>query len=622
MNSEKQIEIIALGSNGEGIGGIDDGTVFVDFCIPGETVLVKNISAKKKVANAKLVKIVKSVNGRVNPKCKVFGSCGGCQLQHMNYEMQTTYKRNLVKSNIKKIAKIDFPVAETVASIRQYNYRNKLQIPVAETRDGIVTGFFGPESHVVVATDACPIHEQWADSLCNIIRTWANEAGVSAYNEMTKQGLLRHVVARNLCDQLLVSLVINGDCIPKIENLTSKLEDTFKKVGLFLNINKTQTNIILGKQDVHVFGIEQINGVFAGLKFKLQPKSFFQVNTEMCEKIYASVRDEFLNDDIDVIIDAYSGIGILSGILAMTGKEVIAIEIVPEAVSDAREMKELNRLSNLNLVLGSVSEVLPKIMEQNSGKRIGMVVDPPRKGLDKSIIDIIVEAKLEKVVYISCDSATLARDISILSKKYLLTKCIPFDMFPQTRHVETLVCLKKKCDIRYQQLSLDDILPDMLLHFDRFQEVKKSWRKQNGEWTLVDTPFIEKWDASKKRHIVNKDFTDTIRSGGFVFGAFDANKLIGFAVVPNTLIGENKQYIQLAHMQVSFKYRYKGIGRALFQSVLYAARTTNAKKIYISAQSSQESQAFYRSMGCVDAEEVIPELFEAEPYDVHMEYVL
>jgi len=177
-------------------------------------------------------------------------------------------------------------------------------------------------------------------------------------------------------------------------------------------------------------------------------------------------------------------------------------------------------------------------------------------------------------------------------------------------------------NIQYRQLSLDDISPDMLLHFNRFQEVKKSWRKQNGEWVLVDTPFIDNWDESKKRRVGNEDFPDVIRTGGFVFGAFDTNKLIGFAVVPSALIGKNKQYIQLDNMQVSFEYRHKGIGRVLFQLSRDAARTTDAKKLYISAQSSQESQAFYRSMGCVDAEEIIPELFEAEPYDVHMEYLL
>ena len=444
MISEKQIKITALGSNGEGIGKIDDDTVFVDFCIPGETVLVKNVSVKRKNSNAKLVRIIKSVNGRVNPKCKVFGSCGGCQLQHMNYEMQTAYKRDLIKNNIKKIAKIDFPVSETIASERQYNYRNKLQIPISKTNCGIVTGFFGPGSHVVIETDSCPISEKWADSLCNIIRTWADEEGISAYNERTKQGILRHIVARNLCDQLLVTLVINGDCLPKVENLTSKLGHAFKKVGLFFNINKTHTNIILGKKDIHIFGIEYIDGFFAGLKFKLQPKSFFQVNTEMCEKMYSSVRDEFLNNDTDVIIDAYSGIGILSGILAMSGKEVIAIEVVPEAVEDAKKVKELNYLNNLNLVLGDVNEVLPKIVLQNKGKRIGMVVDPPRKGLDEAIINTIIEAEIEKIIYISCDSATLSRDIRMLSKKYVLVKCVPFDMFPQTRHVETLICLKRK----------------------------------------------------------------------------------------------------------------------------------------------------------------------------------
>ena len=442
MKNLLNLKIQAIGTNGEGIAKNDHGTCFVPFCLVGEEVEAKPVYTKGNVINAQLVKVTKSVNGRTKPKCKVFGNCGGCQLQHMSYDLQLAFKRDLVKNNLKKLGGVDFDVLPVEPSAKIYGYRNKLQMPFGVKGGKVVMGFYKPSSHDMVVTDSCPLQEEWADKLCNIIKQFANENGISVYNEKTKTGLLRHMVARYVDNQLLVTIVVNGDKLDKWQTLAKMLEQNFDRFGLFVNINKKHTNVILGDKTDYLCGIEYISGECCGVKFNLQPNSFFQINDDIRDKIYSQAIALTDTDDCDVIIDAFSGIGIMSGVLAKTGKKTFGIEIVPQAVEDADKLAKLNGLDNLSNICGDVNVKLKELCEQY--KKVALVVDPPRKGLDKQTKDTILQAQPKSVVYVSCNSATLARDVKDLSQLYEVTYCKPWDMFPMTNNVETLVKLVRK----------------------------------------------------------------------------------------------------------------------------------------------------------------------------------
>jgi len=443
MNNKKlQLKITALGTNGEGIANTKNYTCFVPFCLPGEEIEASVNYEKGRVLYADLTKIIKSVNGRTKPQCQVFGSCGGCQLQHMKYDLQLQFKQDLVKNNLAKLGGVNFDVLPTEPS-KPYGYRNKLQIPLAFLNGKTVVGFFKNATHKVVPTRKCVLQEDWAEKLCNAVCDFADENKISVYDEKNKSGLLRHIVARFIEGQLLATIVINGEELPYWQKLDESLKDVFGSYGLFINVNKKHTNVILGDKTIHLSGIKQIVGTCCGIKYNLQPNSFFQVNNFIREKIYTdAVNQTDLN--CDLIVDAFSGVGILSGVLAKSGKPVYAIEIVKEAVDDAEKLKKLNCLSNLTNICADVNIKLKQICDDNKGKKISLVVDPPRKGLDKITRDVILAALPQKIVYISCNSATLARDVKHLSQSYELTYCKPYDMFPQTSNVETLVVLSKK----------------------------------------------------------------------------------------------------------------------------------------------------------------------------------
>lgn len=442
MKNLLDLKIDAIGTNGEGIAKNANGTCFVPFCLVGEQVLAKPTYKKGNVINAQLVKVVKSTNGRTKPRCKVFGECGGCQLQHMAYDLQLGYKRELVKNNLKKLGGVDFDVLPTEPSAKTFGYRNKLQMPFGFKNGKTVMGFYKPASHEMVVTDGCILQEEWADKLCNLAKLFVDANKVSVYNEKTKQGLLRHLVARFVNNQLLVTIVVNGDKLDNWQSLDKLLAENFDSYGLFININKKHTNVILGDKTIHLSGIEHISGECCGIKFNLQPNSFFQVNDDIRDKIYNQAISLVDTSDCDVIIDAFSGIGIMSGVLAKTGKQTFGIEIVPQAVQDADKLKKLNGLDNLTNICGDVNVELKKLCDKY--KKVALVVDPPRKGLDKQTKDTILQAKPKSVVYVSCNSATLARDVKDLSSLYQVTYCKPYDMFPMTNNVETLVRLSCK----------------------------------------------------------------------------------------------------------------------------------------------------------------------------------
>ena len=424
-----RLKIESLGTNGEGVARTEGVVVFVSFALPGETIDAKITEIKKNFARANITKIIEASKERQNPLCPYYGKCGGCDLQHLCYEKQLEFKRSLVKNNLKKIAKIDAKVAECVPSENKFNYRNKVSFPISE--NGV--GLFEENSNNIVPIKKCCIAGDWSKILIDIFNQWFGESNLQAYNRKTGTGVLRHLVARYENNSLLVCLVAtkNVQNIGEFERLVAA---NFKKFGLFVNINTQKTAKIFSDKFVHIAGIKQIEQKSFGLNYPVSIGSFEQVNPFIAEKIYSQVCDEISGK---VVVNAYSGAGLLSGVLAKSAKKVIAIEIDKNAHKNAEELRAANNVGNLTNICGDCAQELSKVGEFDA-----IVLDPPRAGCDKKVIETINAVAPQIIVYISCDSATLARDLSYLSG-HKIKSVTPYDMFPQTKHVETVCVLEK-----------------------------------------------------------------------------------------------------------------------------------------------------------------------------------
>lgn len=439
-----KLNITDLGTNGEGVGRYLDYTVFVPFALPSEVVEVVAMHIKRNIIYAKLENIETASGCRVDAPCKYFQKCGGCQLQHLSYPQQLLHKQNLVKNNLRKIGNINYDVLETVPSDKIYGYRNKISLPIGGKVGDIKIGMYRENSHEIIDIDNCLLTEEWATILMEKIRQYANFNGIKPYNETDFSGEFRHAVARRIDDRCLISIVTNGAYKGNFEALVASLQKSFSNFGLYNNVNNNKNNVIVGEKNLHIFGLKEIESSFGGIKFSLQPNSFFQVNDSVKNKLYRKVKDLLNSSEIEVLIDCFSGVGVLTAALYSDNYQTYAIEIITDAVADANKMKEQNNLQNLTNICGDANIELPKLIEQTKGKKTAMVVDPPRKGLGEKICNTILSSPPSQLIYISCDSATLARDLKALTSIYEIAHIEPYDMFPQTKHVETLVCLKLK----------------------------------------------------------------------------------------------------------------------------------------------------------------------------------
>lgn len=431
-------------ANSETVGTVDGYTVFVPMLIVGEVARVRVNYVKKNVAYATVEQLLTPSQLRVSPVCKSFGKCGGCVLAHIDYDEQLLFKRNKVANSFKKIAKTDANMLPCVASPQIWGYRNKLSLPVRGVRGDVKVGMFERNTHRIVPTQFCALAGDWAAKVISAFTDYCNEMGVPPYDELRFTGVARHLAARYVEGQLLVTVVSNGEFNFDLRPLWDKLAQNFCRVGLFVNVNTARNNVILGKTTKHICGLQYIEGEHFNVKFRLRPNSFFQVNDGVKDLVYAKVKQLADTSQTDVLVDCFSGIGILTQALASKNFDSYAIEIDPSAVQDAEDMARLNRTKRLVNICGDVTVQLPKLVEANQGKRFTVVVDPPRKGLNETIVDALKRAQAESIIYVSCDPATLARDCAMVSDKYYIAYAQPFDMFPQTDQVETVVLLGKR----------------------------------------------------------------------------------------------------------------------------------------------------------------------------------
>ncbi len=447
-----------LGTDGEGIIKTAGATVFVPFCLPGESVRFKALKVKGAIAYGKLTEILTPSPERVTPVCPVFGKCGGCDLQHMNYACQLEFKRNSVATALSKIGGICVEVNDCVPCANEYGYRNKLVLPIGADADGnTVVGFYARHSHRIVPISDCAIQADWAKNVIAAVRKFA-ESGARGYDEVTRTGVLRHIVAREIGGKFIFALVAAKylDVAPFAE----LLRGYFKEFTLLLNINSAPTNAIFGEEWRLCHGDGFFEAEEHGVKYRAGANTFLQVNDDVRAKLYAAVLEQA--ESGAVAVDLYSGGGMLTAMLAKKCGAAYGIEIVKEASRCADELKRANGLQDkMTNICGAVEDEIDKVFARTEGRGRIIVCDPPRKGMQRGVVNAIARSKADKVVLVSCNPATLARDLGVLcgtlterggelvrvdkpTSDYRIESVTPFDMFPQTKWCETLVVLSKK----------------------------------------------------------------------------------------------------------------------------------------------------------------------------------
>ncbi|MFB7816431.1 23S rRNA (uracil(1939)-C(5))-methyltransferase RlmD [Paenibacillus chitinolyticus] len=460
-NGEYTAEIIGIGHDGEGVGRVEGFTLFVPGALPGERVRLKVLKLKKQYGYAKLLEVLESSPDRVGAPCPIYDKCGGCQLQHLDYAAQLKVKRQLVVDNLERIGKLKVAdplmqdtaraseadgivVYPTIGMSDPWRYRNKAQVPFGEEQGGLVGGFYAQGSHRIIDMETCLIQHANNDEVIAKVKEIGRGLGIRAYREETHEGLLRHVVVKVgfRTGEIMVVLVTNGKEIPHAEEWIEQIRTAIPGVAsICQNVNTGRTNVIFGATTRVLWGREVIYDYIGDVKFAISARSFFQVNPVQTEALYGKALEYAGLNGGETVVDAYCGIGTISLFLAKHAKKVYGVEIVPEAIEDAKRNAELNGIRNAEFAVGGAEEVLPEW--QRAGVRPDViVVDPPRKGCDERLLDTILQLRPERVVYVSCNASTLARDLRVLEDGGYRTACVqPVDMFPHTTHIETVCSL-------------------------------------------------------------------------------------------------------------------------------------------------------------------------------------
>ena len=463
----------SLGSAGEGVIRHEGVTFFVPACLVGEKVRFKVLKIKNNIGYGKLEEVLTPAEERVRAKCPVFMRCGGCALQHMDYAYQLAYKSGMVKDTLRKIAGLVVEVPVAVKSDLPYGYRNKLQLPIGVDKDGnTVVGFYAERSHRIIPISSCAIHPEWAENLIEIVNRYVLECAVKGYDEQTHTGALRHIVAREIGGRFIFTLVSAKRELPNLAYFIELLSARFFEFTLYLNFNDKDTNVIFGEEFKLVHGTGVFEAEEQGIRYEAGPVTFLQVNEGVRTKLYTGALKTVALTGDEVVIDAYSGGGLLTAMIAKKAKRVYGIELEKEASACADALKKKNGLQNMTNICGAVEDKLPEILEKERGEKLRLILDPPRAGIARSVLKALLASGIPTLTLISCNPATLARDLGILTGSlienekgelvknpayakedgqglkgyYQIEKIQPYDMFPQTKWIENLVCLARKAD--------------------------------------------------------------------------------------------------------------------------------------------------------------------------------
>lgn len=443
-----RLNIISISSEGSGVGKTDEGfPVFVPASAVGDELNVRLVKVLKNYAFGRVEEILTPSPDRIESTCPVGNKCGGCVYSHISYEAELRAKEQRVADAVKRIGKIDTQVSHIVGSKEFLRYRNKAMIPFGLDKDGrVIMGFYSKHSHRIVENPDCMLQPLCFLKAAEIVRSFVEENKISVYNEQTHRGLVRHLYLRfaEKTNSLMVTLVINGSFIPFEEKLTESLTSALPQVkSIIINTNKENTNVVLGKSNRVIYGEEYITDVLCSLSFKISPHSFYQVNRAGAEKLYSLAAEYACLQGDEVLLDLYCGTGTIGLSMANRVREVIGVEIVPEAIRDAKENAKLNGIENARFICADAAKAAQELKAEGLKPHV-IIIDPPRKGCDKSLINTINDFSPERVVYVSCDPATLARDLGYFKELgYITEKITPVDMFPRTSHVESVVLLCK-----------------------------------------------------------------------------------------------------------------------------------------------------------------------------------
>ena len=443
------LKIEDCGIDGEGIGKADGFTVFVKDAVIGDTVRAKIMKAKKNYGYGRLEEIITPSPDRVEPKCQFARQCGGCQLQALSYEKQLEFKTSKVRGHLERIGGFtDIPMEKILGMDQPFHYRNKAQFPVGKSKDGrIITGFYAGRTHSIIENRDCALGVTRNKEVLDRVIAHMEKFHIQPYDENTGKGVVRHVLIRYgfFTDEMMVCLIINGENLPGEEALVKSLRQIPETVSVMVNVNKKRNNVILGEKVRLLWGQPYITDKIGEISYQISSLSFFQVNPYQTGRLYGKALEYAQLSGNETVWDLYCGIGTISLFLAQKAKMVRGVEIIPAAIENAKENACLNGFDNTEFFVGKAEEVLPEQFARTGERADVIVVDPPRKGCDETLLSTIIEMQPDRVVYVSCDSATLARDLKYLCERgYELKKVCPVDMFPNTVSVETVVLLSHK----------------------------------------------------------------------------------------------------------------------------------------------------------------------------------
>ena len=443
------LDIEDCGVDGEGIGKADGFTVFVKDAVIGDRVTAKIMKAKKNYGYGRLIEILKPSPYRVEPKCAFARQCGGCQLQALSYEQQLAFKKKKVRGHLERIGGFtELPMEPIIGMDEPYHYRNKAQFPVGKNKEGrIITGFYAGRTHTIIENRDCALGVSQNKEVLDRVIAHMEAYGIEPYNEETGKGLVRHILIRYgfFTGEVMVCLVLNGSSIPQKETLIEHLLEIPGMTSITINVNKKRSNVILGEEIRLLWGKPYITDKIGDISYQISPLSFFQVNPLQTGKLYSKALEYADLHGEETVWDLYCGIGTISLFLAQKAKFVRGVEIIPAAIENANDNARLNGIENVEFFVGKAEEVLPAEYKKNGIYADVIVVDPPRKGCEESLLATMIEMEPKRIVYVSCDSATLARDLKYLCERgYELKKVCPVDQFGGTVHVETVVLLSHK----------------------------------------------------------------------------------------------------------------------------------------------------------------------------------
>ena len=442
-NDEIELNIDALTSEGSGVGRYNGLAVFVNDTVPGDKIIAHIIKRSKSYAVGIVAKIIEPSPSRIESDCPHSKKCGGCSFRNMTYDEELKYKLSRVNDSLERIGHLDIRAEEIIGADSVDNYRNKAQYPVSICDGELFAGFYAYKSHRIIPCSDCRLQSEEFEKGIKAFEKWVEKANVTSYDEKTGRGLLRHIYFRKgfATGELMACAVINSETIPEADLLVELLREHLPELkSVVININKSKTNVILGKTSKTIWGTDTISDVLLGKKFVISPNSFYQVNHSQCERLYKKAREYAGLTGSEVLLDLYCGVGTIGLTMADEAKRLVGIEIIPQAIENAKINAELNGVTNAKFICADAAKGA-EILKKDGIKPDVVILDPPRKGCDKALLDTVEQMSPKKIVYVSCDSATLARDLEILkNKNYITQRVTAVDMFPRTPHVEA-VCL-------------------------------------------------------------------------------------------------------------------------------------------------------------------------------------